>query len=304
MYVQQSHSVLFFPKRDKTRSTTGKVPIYARLVIDGQSRDRVVKGVLVHPDHWDAGSKTVKAAEPQAKTFNKKLAQLLTDICRGIDLVQAKHQVASPQAVWELLEAPVPVAAEREEKKINLAFSHRLDDLVKDYVNFMKKKAKAYEFTAELPPAKTALLEESEKLLHRQIEQLEAEGNRLFDNKKWTKTVVLAVDEHLLHFMKMVKSEHRSFTTLQKMLGRKGRLVQFIETRYKQDDLPLHTLEFKFIEQLETFCLTRCQMTPDTASKYTATFKDIITRPCPMDGCPPTSSWPLKAPTNSPNVNG
>ncbi len=76
MYVQQTHSVLFFPKRNKARIETGKVPIYARLVIDGKSLDRAVKGVLILPGHWDVDTKTVKPADPKAKSHNKKLANL------------------------------------------------------------------------------------------------------------------------------------------------------------------------------------------------------------------------------------
>ncbi|HXB95691.1 MAG TPA: hypothetical protein VNU70_11045 [Puia sp.] len=96
MYVQQTFSLLFFPKRNKAQAGTGKVPIYARLMIDGITMDRVVKGLLIDPDHWNPETKTIKSEEPKSKTFNKKLAQLLTDVHRSIDLVQASQQVATP----------------------------------------------------------------------------------------------------------------------------------------------------------------------------------------------------------------
>jgi hypothetical protein len=58
------------------------------------------------------------------------------------------------------------------------------------------------------------------------------------------------------------------------MLGRKGRYVEFLNHRYKQDDLPPGQMEYGFIEQLETDCLATHETVQNTASKYTATFKD------------------------------
>ncbi|HWK03656.1 MAG TPA: hypothetical protein VNS58_08490 [Puia sp.] len=69
MYVEQSQSILFFPKRNKRNLKTGKVPIYARLKIDGRVSDRVVKGVHILPGHWDTGNKVVKAVDPQSQGF-------------------------------------------------------------------------------------------------------------------------------------------------------------------------------------------------------------------------------------------
>jgi hypothetical protein len=106
MYVQQTSSILFFPKRNKIRKQSGLVPIYARITIDGQIADRAVKGVSILPDHWDAEAKSVKAADPKAKAHNKKLATLLADVLRAIDLVQAQEGEATPESVWKLLEAP------------------------------------------------------------------------------------------------------------------------------------------------------------------------------------------------------
>jgi hypothetical protein len=279
MYVQQTSSILFFPKRNKIRKQSGLVPIYARITIDGQTADRAVKGVKVLPDHWDPDAKLVRAADPKAKAHNKKLATLLADVFRGIDLLQAKEGIATPEAVWKLLEAPkVGPDKTKVEKKVNLEFSLKLDRLVKDYVVFQKKKFKAYEFNTDVAPIRAGLIKEEQAALDHRIDQIDENGNKLFDEKARVKTVVLAIDEHLIYFMKLVKAGHRSFTTLEKMLGRKGRIVEFLTDRFKQDDLPLSQLEYRFIEQLETYCLTTHEMVQNTASKYTATFKDIMTR--------------------------
>ena len=88
MYVQQSQSILFFPRKSKTNKKDDKVPLYARLTIDGRKKERAVKGVRIHPDHWDTDNKRVKDDEPKAKAFNKKISQMETDLARLVDLDQ------------------------------------------------------------------------------------------------------------------------------------------------------------------------------------------------------------------------
>lgn len=109
-------------------------------------------------------------------------------------------------------------------------------------------------------PLLATRFQEQELALKERIDKIEEQGNKLFDDKGRLKTVVLAIDEHLIYFMKLVNAGHRSFTTLEKMLGRKGRIVGFLHARYKLDDLPLKDLEYRFIEQLETYCLTTQEM--------------------------------------------
>lgn len=238
--------------------------------------DRVVKGVHVLPEHWDTEAKVVKAGDPKAKAFNRKIAQMQTDLQRHVDLVLVQQQIATPEVVLAAFEAPIRINNDKEEKKKNGLFSEKLDELVKDYVIFHKKKA--YEFNTYVAPTRAALLEEKQKMLEERIDKIDREGNAIFDNNQWTKTIVLAINEHLLHFMKLVKAGHRAYTTLEKMAGRKARFVEFIGSRYQVEDLSLAALEYKFIEQLETHCKVSAGMIQNTASKYTATFKDIITR--------------------------
>jgi hypothetical protein len=231
MYIQQNQSILFFPKRNKQNQKTGKVPIYARLKIDGLVSDRVVKGVHILPEHWDTENKIVKADDPKAKVFNRKIAQMQTDLQRHFDLVQVQQQIATPEVVLAAFEAPIRINHDKEEKKKNGLFSEKLDELVKDYIIFHKKKKKAYEFNTYVAPTRAALLEEKQKMLEDRIDKIDREGNMIFDNKQWTMTIVLAINEHLLHFMKLVKAGHRAYTTLEKIAGRKARFVEFILER-------------------------------------------------------------------------
>jgi len=76
LYGPQNQSTLFFPKRNQK---TGKVPIYAPQ-IDGRVSDRVVKGVHILPEHPNTQNKIVKADDPNAKEFNKKIARASEDL--------------------------------------------------------------------------------------------------------------------------------------------------------------------------------------------------------------------------------
>ena len=68
MYVQQSHSILFYIRQSK-KNKGGKVPVYARMTIDGLKKARAVKGVKILPGHWEPDNKLVKARRKRYKTW-------------------------------------------------------------------------------------------------------------------------------------------------------------------------------------------------------------------------------------------
>ena len=94
MNVNQKLSILFYLRKSKT-SSDGKSPVYARVTIDGL-KDEVSTGCKVHSKSWDNEAKTVSSTDRNCKTINKKIAQLKVDMERHFDLMQAKHQVATP----------------------------------------------------------------------------------------------------------------------------------------------------------------------------------------------------------------
>ncbi len=286
MYVQQSQSILFFLRKSKTNKKTGKAPLCVRVKIDGLSKDRVVKGVTLHPDHWDPETKTVKAQEPRAKAYNKKIAQVLTDLSRHIDLVKVKDELATPQAVLTTYETPLKAEKAKEEKAANAAVSEKLDILITAYVRFHKRYFKAYEFAKTIPQMKAARLEQEKKELEQQIEDLDREATRIFDDKTWTKTLALAITIHLLEFMKHIKNAHRSYTTLEKMLGRKKRLLEFVWQRYKKEDMALADLQYKFIEEYKVFNMTVHGLKENSVAKYTQELKECMYRAVRNDWIP------------------
>ena len=77
----------------------------------------------------------------------------------------------------------------------------------------------------------------------------------------------MAFDEYLLNFSQLSMAGHRSPNSLEKMIGRKRRLIEFLSYKYNTIDLPLDTLEYQFIDQYYTFLLVQKKVVENTAMK-------------------------------------
>lgn len=88
----------------------------------------------------------------------------------------------------------------------------------------------------------------------------------------------MAVDEYLLHFLQLASVGQRSVNTLEKMIGRKRRFLEFLQYRYKVIDLPLEGLDYNFVEQLFNYMLVQKRVISNTAMKYVQCVKEIMDR--------------------------
>lgn len=125
MIVKQNLSILFYHKKKKARKADGKAPIYVRVTIDGLD-DEISTGIYVHPDHWENDTKTISSGDSVFKKLNKELQQMETDLERHFDLVQAKHEVATPQLVFQAYRTPLNGERQKQEKVRNLELSELL----------------------------------------------------------------------------------------------------------------------------------------------------------------------------------
>jgi len=278
MFIQQQFSLLFFLRLAKANKQTGKAPLCYRLTIDGASLDRSIKGVSLLPDHWDNTAKMVTAAEPQHKAFNKKINNLRTDLERHFDLIQAQSEIATPEGVLKASATPLRADKRKEERRDNLALSQQVDTFIGRYLKFNDKWVKAYKHNRKPYPAEQYLLEQEKQELKTGLNGLVKQANRIFDDKPWIKTVMLAVDETLIQFTLMCLGGQRSPNTLEKMWGRKKRYVDFLRYRYHTDDLALNQVEFKFAGQLLTYNISQHGMIENSAMKYVQMMKEIFTR--------------------------
>ncbi len=276
MNVKQKFSILFYLKRKKA-SKDGKIPIYVRITIDGL-KDEFSLGCKVLSDHWENKTKTVLARDPDFKAINKEIGQVKVDIERHFDLCQAKNELATPQMVKESYLTPISGERSRLEQVENLELSESIDAVIKSFISYCEKSNKACQYDAVPAPAKLSLLKREKEQLSKDIEQIVRKANSVFDNKQRQKTFRLALDEFLLNFLQLSFSGHRSFNTIEKWIGRKRRYFEFLTYRYKQDDIPLAQLEYKFCEELYKYVLIQHKIIPNTAMKYVQWLKEVMNR--------------------------
>jgi integrase len=276
MYIQQSFSLLFYVRKSKA-AEDGKAPLYARLTIDGLKAEMAVQGVRLLPEHWDPDNKVV-TDDAKSKDFNKRISKMATDLERHFDLIQANQEIATPQQVVEAYKTPIRAVKIKEEKLKNLALSEGLDDLIDRFLTFDGKHQKAHEDGKVPHPIKAQLLGSEKEKMYKEIKEFSQKANTIFDDKKWEKTMGLAVNEHLIHFMDMVIGGERRASTLEKMWGRKKRFFDFLAYRYQAMDMPLAKIQFKFLDEILTYNVLQHKMTENSAMKYVQTFKEIFTR--------------------------
>jgi len=204
MYVQQTVSILFLLRRDKM-TNDAKCPISARLTIDGLV-EQISTGLKVKLADWNSANKKVKDSDPDYKTSNKKLRQIETDLERLVDLIQANDEVATPEKVMTAYRAPVKATQARQEKDKNETFSRAIDETVSHYLDFAHRYEKAHEGGKIPPSLLEARLPDEKEDLAKRIIKLAAEGKVMFDDTTWEKTLVKAINEHLLNFMEIAFS--------------------------------------------------------------------------------------------------
>jgi len=282
MYVQQKKTLLFYIRNNKA-SSDGTVPVYARLLIDGVPRERSVKGVRCLPDHWDPETKRLKPEAPQADAFNKKINQFETDVLRHADIVQAAEALATPDKVFDAYASPVKELHEREnalkaQRVRNLEFSLQVDDILFGYLRFRKKWDALFDTGHAIHPIKQELYHRESATWKETIDTFSQQANLLFDDPAWEKTILLAAQEYLLTFLQLTLIEERSWTTLEKLWGRKKRLAEFLEYRYQVLDIPLAAMQFKLADEYLKYNMVQYGIIQNSAMKYVQALKEAINR--------------------------
>jgi hypothetical protein len=171
-------------------------------------------GFKVLSENSDSKTKTVKSADSRHKTLNKKLGQVKADLERHFDLMQAKHELATPELVLASYKTPISGQRIRQEEMENLAFSEELDAMINSYILFTGKYSNSHKDGTVPHPMRGRLMEEQKAELNRQIEQLYQKSTGIFDKKERGKTLIMAVDEYLLNFLQLASVGQRSVNAL------------------------------------------------------------------------------------------
>jgi hypothetical protein len=276
MYVKQDCHILFY-RNLKKKNADGLVPLCARLTIDGII-DEMSTGIRLHPDHWDQKEQAFTKEDPDRQAHDDEVARIRTDLKRHFDLIQVQHEVATPEMVTRAYKTPPRAQKTREEQMENLSFSETIDHLISRYLIYEDRREKAHDLALPPPPAKRMLLEAERERLKKELDVLIKRCNRITDDEDWEKTIVLAADEQLLHFMQLCFAGKRSDTTLEKVWGRKKRLVDFLRHRYEAIDLPLYKIQLRIADQFLTYNVTQHGMIENSAMKYVQFVKEILAR--------------------------
>jgi hypothetical protein len=275
MHVKQNLSILFFPKNQKLNKK-GKTTLYVRVTVDGL-KDEFSSGIQIPPKDWNREAKTVFESSPNFKTITKKLKQIEVDLERCFDLIQAKDGTATAKAVGEAYQTPINGNDLREQTKENLQLSEQLDPIIEDYVMLCKKRKRVIE-RGEAGPEKLAIFDQQKKELVERVKTIAKHSQKVFDDKGRVKTFILAIDEYLLHFLQLAVVGERSENSLEKWMGRKKRYLAFLNHRFKASDLPLDSLEFKFLDDLKKYIMMYHGCEENTATKYAQCIKEVMDR--------------------------
>jgi integrase len=198
-----------------------------------------------------------------------------TDLERHFDLVRASHGYATPALVLTSYKTPPQRTQQQSEKKENTQFSLELDTLIRRSVKYCRQLEKAQKEPVYQQERLGKLSTEKESLL-KELETLMEKTCKIFDSTTWIKTLILTMNHHLIFFLQSVLTETRSVNTLLKLWGSKTRLLEFMEYRYKVNDMALEDLSFRFIKEYLNYSKVTYKNNDNTIWKYGIILKEIV----------------------------
>lgn len=274
MHVKQHLSILFYLKRRKATKDR-LIPIYVRVTIDGLEAE-ISLGCKVLAEQWDTNSKMLSASLG-TNHINKKIAQTKSDLERHFDLVQARQMLATPRLVLDSYKTPLNGERIRQNKIEHLRLGEDLDILIREYIEYANKYERAHQ-KGPIIPARIAMLDLEKRQICRKIEEFRKSTRRVFSDINRDKTLVLALNEHLLDLLLQCVSGERSYNTLEKLICRKRVFVEYLRYEYKDEDLSLQQLDHTFLKNLYHYLMTTRGVIHNTATKYLQIIKGIISR--------------------------
>ena len=274
--------MILFYRKTKKKTRNGLVPIYVRVTIDALSSE-MSTGLKLDPGHWDESAKCALEETPDDKSINKRLRQIQTDLERTFDLIQSRQEVATAEAMLNAYRTPVKADQRKEERAKNLELNEAVDDLTLRYVAFFNSWDTAHNSRSYPKPEKIDRLQRQKKDLDAQIKAMAQAASVVFDSPSWEKTVMLALAENLRHYLLLVMAGQQAYPTLEKIMGRKKRYLEFMGFTYKKADLALTDLQFSFLYKLVSYNIVHHSVDQKTAIKYAQHFKEIANR-CVSNG--------------------
>ncbi|HXO78248.1 MAG TPA: hypothetical protein VN824_23500, partial [Puia sp.] len=76
------------------------------------------------------------------------------------------------------------------------------------------------------------------------------------------------MNDYLLEFLQLAFTGNRAYTTLEKWMGRKRRYLDFLQHRYKVEDISLVDMNYSFISEVFKYMIVQHEVIENTAMKY------------------------------------
>lgn len=276
MQIHQNLSILFYLKKRKANKT-GLTSIHVLVTIDGQHAAFSL-GCKILPSQWNNTYQKVTADNPNAKSINKKIGQTKADIERHFDLIHAQQKIATPRLVLDSYKSPLRGEKLHQDRIENLTLSARLDVIIAEYIDYGNRHEIVHEMAPRPNPLRIELLATEKIRICRKIEEFRKVTRKIFCDSNREKTLVLALNEYLLDLLLQCSTGSRSFHTLEKLICRKRKYLEYITYEYNNADLSLQELDHSFLKNMYHFLMSNGSIAHNTATKYLQIIKGIINR--------------------------
>src|SRR6185437_16808148 len=276
MQIHQNLSILFYLKRRKANQT-GLTSVHVLVTIDGLHAAFSL-GCKILPSQWNNTYQKVTADNPNAKSINKKIGQTKADLERHFDLIHAQQKIATPKLVLDSYKSPLRGEKLRQDRIENLTLSDRLDALIAEFIDYGNRHEIVHEMAPHPNPLRIEILATEKIRICRKIEEFRKVTRKIFCDSNREKTLVLALNEYLLDLLLQCSTGSRSFHTLEKLICRKRKYLEYITYEYNDADLSLQELDHSFLKNLYHFLMSKGDIAHNTATKYLQIIKGIINR--------------------------
>ncbi|WP_344981061.1 site-specific integrase [Compostibacter hankyongensis] len=281
MNTNQKLSLLIFLNRKKS-SADGKAPVYCRITIAGL-KEELSLGYKIVPDHWNVKHKRVSPQHKNAAAINLKIKQTKTSLEHEFLKLQALHDRVTP-AMLKAKITPEKVKSQQATDanlpspvQQNMDISTKVDNLIRECLELDKeeRKIKKLIHPAVIEERNFLLAEQKKKLLER-AEKAHLEINTILDNKERTKSLLNALDEQLILFVKNVLKANRAATTLRKWIFTKKKICSFVWFRYQKADLWLPDIQLSLATHFYDYLTTHDDCGHNNAVKHIKNTKQAL----------------------------
>jgi site-specific recombinase XerD len=282
--MSRSPSIRAFLKLQK-KNRHGVAPIYINVTVDGDEKSLSLSE-KTPTNTWDQRRQICTGKSPEDRRINAKILQVKGDLNRLFQNIPASEQVKSEELIARYFdEDPERKGKAANSPKKDAEFYKTVLTHITQWVNSVTQQKT---INKRLGDEGTHLdaFERARDEFANVIEAYIQSCHVWLDDPEVEKTLMDAVHIFLLKFPFRVFRRDASHETLRKWVSSKNVLCEFLDFRYKTQDLMLTDIKPKLAEHFKDYLmLTRC-VDHNTAMKYIKNTKEIL-NVCALEGWVP-----------------